>query len=258
MTSFFAPNHIFKFSSIDKYIYQNIILQRLWFNCPALMNDQFEGFVTVENDGFKPSNKATINFLNSVDLNNKDSIAHIERHGFVDFYMRYSLHVETQKYGLSSFSRSYFEPLLWAHYADKNKGVCLVYDEGLLYEHLSTVIPVIQQKEISYNQKPIIRLSEENSKINFHSNMEFLCSKHSNWKYEKETRFYFKNNEVFTGESFVIGAQPLKAIIYGYRTLSSDKQAFSDLLSSDDKYKHVKEYEVNIDYSESKFHIVSC
>lgn len=259
MSHSFESNFIFKYSSVDKFLYQNLIHHGLWFNSPSMMNDQFEGLISVQNEKFQPSQLALNNFLDSIQVEaKKDSNNYIKNHGFVDFFMRYFLHGEAKNYRVSSFSRCCDESLLWAHYADKNRGVCLVYDEVQLYNNLKETIYNIKQGDIDYGRKPIITLSENNSIISFKSDIEFLCSKNGNWGYERETRFYFKKHEDFDGKSIMIGAQPLKAIIYGYRILKEDRDSLSDLLWMDEKYRHVKEYEVNIDYAEGKFQICEC
>lgn len=84
--------------------------------------------------------------------------------------------------GLICFSKSWQNPVLWSHYADKHRGICLGFDVSDKLLH-----------PVNYREKPIkiifdkthgsLRLSE--SFVN-----ELLYTKYSSWEYEAEVRVF--------------------------------------------------------------------
>lgn len=79
-----------------------------------------------------------------------------------------------QAQGVLCFSESYKITLMWSHYADKHKGMCLGFD-----------IPDDLVTKIKYRQKRLPPPSKIQSS-NFMD--EVLSVKHSGWRYEKEYR----------------------------------------------------------------------
>ena len=74
------------------------------------------------------------------------------------------------------FSRKWQNPLLWSHYADKHKGLCLGFD--VVKSH---TLPIIYRK----NRKPCQRKEFD---IDFM--LELLSTKYTDWSYEDETRLF--------------------------------------------------------------------
>ena len=123
--------YIYKYTSVTEHTYKNLILSQLRFNSPTLMNDQLEGIVKVENRDFKPSKKAIENFIREKSLEKHLwSLEPLNKSDdFLNFYMSYWFRFELTRYKISCFSRSATESLMWAHYANKHSGICLVYDK---------------------------------------------------------------------------------------------------------------------------------
>ena len=82
--------------------------------------------------------------------------------------------------GLLCFSKNWSNPVQWAHYADKHKGLCLGFDVPEEY-----LVPV------TYSSK---RLSQEAEKIMDGGEIDealmlrLLTTKYYHWQYEKELR----------------------------------------------------------------------
>lgn len=90
------------------------------------------------------------------------------------------------KWGLLCFSKSYQEPLLWAHYADRHKGIALGFeilkDEIIKVKYTSDEI----RTQIDLTNDPI-----ENEK----RNLSLFKEKHKDWEYENEYRVLVKLEE---------------------------------------------------------------
>lgn len=87
-------------------------------------------------------------------------------------------------YGLLCFSRDWHNPVLWSHYADKHRGVCLGFDlsEALI-------------RRVSYVSKRI-PLRFENGDTARGLDKDFvqrlLLTKYEHWRYEDEARILVK------------------------------------------------------------------
>ena len=79
-----------------------------------------------------------------------------------------------QKWGLLCFTKSWRNPLLWSHYADSHKGICLGFD-----------VPTHVLRPVKYEQ---YRLPSDH----WTGNVEIspiMWTKFTRWKYEEEQRW---------------------------------------------------------------------
>jgi hypothetical protein len=81
--------------------------------------------------------------------------------------------------GLLCFSRTWSNPVLWSHYADKHRGLCLGFD-----------IPDQHAKEVTYVRR---RLKAEIENTNFSDKnsspgYKLITTKYKHWRYEDEVR----------------------------------------------------------------------
>ncbi len=84
------------------------------------------------------------------------------------------------RYGMLCFCRSWSNPLLWSHYAEKHRGMCLGFD---LEE--STVRPVNYVAERVPIEYPFVGGIEKVSD-------QLLWTKYNGWQYEEEVRSWIK------------------------------------------------------------------
>ncbi len=95
-------------------------------------------------------------------------------------------------HGIFSMSSKWDSPLMWSHYADCHKGICIEYDieeNGFQYIYK---INYNSSRLISCNDvyKWLVNKDTEAEKIVFNS---FFLNKASEWKYEGEYRFISKH-----------------------------------------------------------------
>lgn len=85
-----------------------------------------------------------------------------------------------QRYGLICFSKQWDNPLLWSHYADMHRGICLgfeVDERGL--------------RPVRYvTERPDLRIPPT-----IESMEEILFTKFKDWQYEEEWRNWFRIDE---------------------------------------------------------------
>jgi hypothetical protein len=91
--------------------------------------------------------------------------------------------------GLLCFSKSWGHPMLWAHYADKHRGICLGFDvNGAKLEHVSYV-----NSRFPKPAKP-----QSGSFVR-----KLLYTKFAHWSYEDEYRLYVSLDDQENGVYFV-------------------------------------------------------
>jgi len=92
-----------------------------------------------------------------------------------------------EKFGLICFSEDWVNPLLWSHYADKHRGICLGFE-----------VDKLSLRKIRYvKERPALRLPLTKETAD-----QFLWTKYWDWKYEEERRSWFQLDEREDGNYF--------------------------------------------------------
>jgi hypothetical protein len=113
--------------------------------------------------------------------------------------------------GLLCFSATWKEPVLWAHYADKHKGLCLAFD-----------VPQEACKAVNY-EKRRLKLPARPSLPDAEA---LIFTKYVNWQYEQELRIWASLNTRDNGLYFADFGPTLKLkkVIAGARCSLSERQ----------------------------------
>lgn len=127
-----------------------------------------------------------------------------------------------KQWGVLCFSRRWHHPMLWSHYADKHRGICLGFD-----------VPDKRVARVAYTRKRIgfdierqIAKGTRDKKLG----LKLLTTKYEGWKYENEVRVivFLGERDSDTGFYFCDFGRHLvlKWVILGARsTLSRDHVA---------------------------------
>ena len=116
-----------------------------------------------------------------------------------------------RSFGVICFSKSWKNPLLWSHYADKHKGICLGFDVAHKY---------VEPVRYRCTRLPIdIRLNLPMGGLGQDEMREIFYTKFSGWRYEKELRVGTRLSSKETGRYFreFRGALRLREVIVGVR-----------------------------------------
>ena len=191
---------LYRFQAINKLTIQNLAKQKNWIADPYNFNDPFEfslcdGFF-LEAKGFRKMNRTEMENTKKI----QDTV---------------------NKFGVVCYSVEPINNLLWAHYADCHKGMCLVFDvpkgkEGLL-------------NKVKYQLGfPKIDLSNEAKKDE--EFRKIVVTKSKEWEYENEYRqiFYDKNiHYEYPGN--------LVEIIFACRTPIEDIKMVTSIATNNDQ-----------------------
>ncbi len=136
------------------------------------------------------------------------------------------------KIGVSCFSKNNTNLLMWSHYADSHRGMCLEFD--------SRLIPFSKSFEVTY--KSTIPKIKMDSLLNEVLDLEFikklLSFKSNDWAHEEELRLFHQESN----KSFVYPSNSLKAIYFGIRTDQSDIEIICSIIKA--KNPNVKFYQM--------------
>lgn len=236
------PRYLYKYCSINHNTLKSIEDGYLWFSSLTDFNDPFEGFRTfsmdVTDEEFLSYHLATrtTQFLIAKSMH-EDGLSvdeAIERYAkkilpykekllsrwMSDFFGRMNTNV-----GLCCLSEVPDHRLMWAHYADNFRGVCLVFNLRKLVDPTKmSCIKVRYLKRIpkyNYVRKRVADLKKNNGRMspdfNVKCDQEMFGTKHHDWSYEKEQRlFSYHQGAVQFDPSSLVG------VIFGTHTTDSD------------------------------------
>lgn len=129
---------------------------------------------------------------------------------------------EMNKRGILSFSRSWSSPLLWAHYADKHRGICLGFDVARTDKAYLKNVEYVKER-FPFPDKPNQEFAEQ-----------LLFTKFTDWKYEEEVRGYASRDVAENGNyfsNFDENHLTLREVIVGHRCCT-ERGSILELLSS--------------------------
>lgn len=107
--------YAYKFKRFDEYLLTSIRNSELYFASPQQLNDPFDCQISI-----KASLKKAISESSGAIRKNLRTLK-LLRPFFDDFQKRLGT------IGICSFAGQIMNPLMWAHYTDSHKGVCLLY-----------------------------------------------------------------------------------------------------------------------------------
>lgn len=218
---------LFKYRKFDDNTLRIFREQELWFAKPETLNDPFEA-----NDSFPQ-------VLDAV----------WERYSVPPaMQLKYENKLKSllRSTGICAFSKARKNQLMWSHYADEHKGICIGFKEAELRPSGSNVFPIDVSYQDEYPFEQIIerinyfdKVPNENTLDNIAGDILYsvLSTKYTSWRYERERRLVHR----FSGaRKFEPNA--INSIAFGLRMKFEDKQDLKELLS-DSKWSHIKWYQ---------------
>lgn len=140
------------------------------------------------------------------------------------YYDYIFLTIDKQKFGVSCGSLNPKCPLMWGHYGDNHKGVCIKYelDNNMSFDkNISLDILKVQ-----YSDYPIDIFNYSYEKLES-LKFEILSNKYSKWEYENEIRLINKGHGLLK-----INRNAIKEIIFGCKSTPKDRYSIIKLFAS--------------------------
>lgn len=155
---------------------------------------------------------------------------------------------EINNAGILSLSEVENEILMWSHYSDDHKGICIGFDKnGLIEDFCTQAHPVdydimykkprnafenLMKEYIDSGLSPFQHLQADVYQI-------LIQYKHENWQYEKEIRFLQTISGVYK-----FSPHNMKRVFYGIRTPSKHKILLNNLIIKNCVFQHLSQYQM--------------
>lgn len=130
--------------------------------------------------------------------------------------------------GILCFSRKWNNPVLWSHYADKHRGLCLGFD-----------IPDQLAKKVRYvGQRLKADIEHDNPSDGTNSpGYKLVTTKYSHWKYEDEVRLIIQlKHAQREGSNYFVSycdILSLQEVVVGLRSKITDENLMSSMSHED-------------------------
>jgi hypothetical protein len=220
----FEPYRFFKFRDIDKYSVDSLIKGTIYFSPINKLNDPFDCKLdimkSIENAAKylskQNSTKASAKLL---DL--------LKNNSFFE-----ELQIKLTNVGICSFSLKLNEALLWSHYANKHKGIAILYE--FPKEILANGNKFLGTSGVSYKLNPLkdfyISISDQLPVHDIILSIELakriFTAKSPCWRYEREVRIIKNNPGILRIEKSFI-----KQICFGLNTSDEDIELIKEIIS---------------------------
>ncbi|MBB1139177.1 DUF2971 domain-containing protein [Myroides sp. WP-1] len=227
------PNTLYQFKPLTKYtenIFQN---DEIFFSSITNFNDPFEG-----------------KFIHDVDYKDYEVYLYLlglkyQKHNIdIDINILYNAVINDritfnknnlttinnllENSGVGCFVTNYNNLLMWSHYANSHKGVCIEYE--ILKSPETFVSPIPVEYSNKYPKLNYIR--------NQHDLLEkTICRKSTEWSYEDEFRILKPKNGVYK-----IKKESIRSISFGVKCSENDRIELVKILKNNN-YNHVKLYQ---------------
>jgi hypothetical protein len=210
---------MFKFRAINKYLIEGLVHSTIFCASPYRLNDPFDCRVDIA--------KAAHQAISELDGKEKDVLTKlVNMNGYLD-----RVQSDAGNVAVCSFSLALEDPLLWAHYADEHRGLCLAYNFPESF--LSNPEEIVGVAPVEYGENPLTKWFIENIPTQQTDFKEFTLSlikkvltiKGRSWECEKEVRIIRKKEG-----PFLIEKAHLKQICFGLNTSKSDLSLIQKLV----------------------------
>ena len=251
---------LFKYRPINLNTLESIRDNYLYFNEASMFNDPFDCMLNIYFDGSDKDFDSYFKRMGLDNIPNKNQMKEALRNygSRCSLAFRNSTLVNQRILSLSSKND---EILLWSHYADEHKGICLEYKtlekyddnksiHGIYFDPLqvnyqnetSTTNNLLFASKVNYNDK---LPKKHNLLTGYQSEFieklaDFIFTKYSKWNYEEEWRIFLPKEDISTNNCVKLAPNILKGIIFGMRITKRDIINVQTFLSQNHKAADVK------------------
>ncbi len=219
------PPFIYKYESFSVRSLHNLKSQVIYFGSPKGFNDPFDCALShaidyatdaeveavrthlLKNSDMPPDIRTRFEKISVGELR---TIATRTTGESVEAYAKDFL----EKKGVSCFSETQDNLLMWSHYAEKSHGFCLEFDTS--FEPFTKMMPVSYSKTI-----PVVKLTDVHcGEMNTRLLEKLYCTKSADWAYEREWRSIHHQR----GTEFRYEMKALSGVYFGPETTFASKE----------------------------------
>ncbi len=230
----------YAFKKCDKYLYQSLIKEELNLSSPTTFNDPFD---------------CPIMEL----LNCDDKTSSLVRQAYKDclkiacfiktpYYIEQKCPSEKSKDNkkIKKIHRLPTHRLMWAHYADSHKGICIKYNFDAL---VKATVNKTEDYVSFYNDVTYSNSISNCSGKDYIKLKDAFFLKGKEWEYENELRFLYYNLKDSSEHSTISIPNCIEAIYFGLKCSEEDKKTIATIMLDKGNIhnKKIKLFEMVID-----------
>jgi len=215
-----TPEQVFKFFSVNDNLEKTLKENYLWLSKPTDFNDPFDCNDNLVSFNIKEKdieNFVKTHFPGRRQEKRKEIRLHKKQPESFKNALKSSLSDIIKEQGICCFSRTYKNILMWSHYADRHKGICIGFNP-----RKSKTINLILHVSYEQDFRTVEYFSEKEEAL-----MSMMITKSIDWQYEEEMRIIKDYNGRLPFEK-----ECVQQIIFGCRTLDSDKKQIKELINN--------------------------
>ncbi len=236
---------LYKYAGINSNLFSALINNELWFSSPSDFNDPYD--CNLNYDFSNVSEDQIYNYFNSSQLKLNRTVTDEEIRTRAKFLFdnpnecveigKTIIQTAITPRGITCFSEQDDILLMWSHYANSHKGVCLTFDIERDKDFFNRIYQV-EYPEAYPIFNPFTSDTAESLQL-------LLATKSKEWAYEKEVRI-IKTSDFHLLSRGLISFQStaLTEIKFGYKASDEDIKTVRNLVAT--KYPHVKLYRSKI------------
>lgn len=211
---------------------------KLWFSSPAYFNDPFDCKIYPH----IPSDVELALYLATHAQNATPVDYEIIREGILKFgpdLAKQAIDDVMNKSGVKCFTPNNTNILMWSHYANSHKGICLEFDT--LVDPQFFVYPI----NVVYSEKyPNLEFTDKKFVTNV------LRTKSKDWEYEQEVRIYKPQSGYHC-----FNPETLRSVIFGCNTEADKQSQIIEIVRRNKSLDHVQFYKCHTHPNQFKLEI---
>jgi hypothetical protein len=231
------PRRLYKYFPINDNTFNVLRKNSLWFSSPNKFNDPFDCKLKINFGKTKEETRSNLlRFFSGIFINEevKEKLINFssKTKRFNVLFNQMTHFVFDESVGVCCFSQYCDSPLMWAHYAESHRGICLMFNNRKMNFIKRNLIPVQY-----YSDYPVFDLSEYRDNQFQEFLLNLLSSKFNDWAYEFEWRAI---KEKGADRLFRFEKDFLEGIIFGINISDENKNKIKQIMrrkkASDIKY----------------------
>lgn len=245
--------YLYKYRSFDNNGHTLDLLRNneFYLSYSTEFNDPFDCFVEYEIIGTKEECDNYIEWLKISDNKKREIYLQLKECNY-DYskVFKNNDYKDNEALLMCCFSTIPDNILLWSHYANKHKGICIGFKTS--FNDISMGLKIIKE-EINfkiYDFLPVVKMKYDKNMpkphhLFNHDSKEiipFFTTKAYQWRYEKEMRIIL-NKSIINKKTIKFQKSILSKIIFGIETLEKDKYVIYDIIK-----KHYLDEKIDVKF----------
>lgn len=232
-----GTNILYKYRADNEHTENIIKNSALWFSRPREFNDPFDCYSVPAKFSKQEAQMWLHNRISYKEASENDKkIAERNINNLSLLDVKSDIDEVVNNIGICCFNKTEKEILMWSHYSDGHKGLCLQFD--IKEDPMFFLLP----KKVKYETSitPLNYFKEGSEKLLID---RFIVPKYNKWSYEQEVRIIkisdeMKFNESDKGKEIKFKTSSLRKIIFGCKASDETISKYKDLCAKNG-FNHV-------------------